>query len=444
MNETKSVAATTSTGSTSAQVPIMVPPPSSSAELLNQPKIIPLEKDLLEGTSNGKFESLVEQKGEKIEEMDTDIPLKIPRRRGSDEDSQEKVKLDLDNIEFKGKIDPETGRATVPTNIDLTQHSEVLSTNLARKRLAKFGAPVSGYYAPPSYTPSATVSKPETSTAPVPVPQTQGGALPPAIQKLLSGPQFGALKELVSGLSIQGSVQQQRKNPDPTSPVDELEVAMNLTGGMSQEQGKEHKSMYAEEERKWEQEFSKIRKGSDSKPSYSHDAPTTEKGETKQPWEINYSFTDRSSDGSGPWKPTLPGKSQAVLPGLLGGPDVEEKKADRSEGELSDSDDEDDDAPALPGLDLLKKTSVVQPSGNSGMPDMDEIRKLFISGKPIRHLVPGSGPEGADSSKLSIKPNWGGKGATGGVNDAFNEDQEGKGRNKQSPSKGRFSLSVKS
>ena len=164
VNETKSAAATTSTASTTAQVPTMVPPPSTN--FLNEPKIIPLEKDLLEGngvTGNGKLDTVVEQKSEKIEEMDTDIPLKIPRRRGSDGSNEGKVQLDLDNIEFKGKIDPETGKAT---DVDLTKHTEVLSTNLARKRLAKFGAPVSGYYAPPSYTPSATVSKPDTSTAP--------------------------------------------------------------------------------------------------------------------------------------------------------------------------------------------------------------------------------------------------------------------------------------
>ena len=453
MNETIAMAATTNTDTTNAPVPTMVPPPSAS--LLDQPKIIPLEKDLLEGNAakrDGNSGS-TGKKSEKIEQMDTSIPLKIPRRGGSDGGNEEKIELDLENIEFKGKIDPETGRATPPADEDLTKHTEDLSTNLARKRLAKFGAPVSGYYAPPSYTPSATVSKPETSTAPAPVPQSQAASLPPAIQKLLSGPQFGALKELVSGLNMQST--KGRKSSDPSSPIDELEAAMNLTGGMSQEQGKEHKSMYAEEERKWEQEFGKLGAGKEQnrKPGYSHDAPVQKADDTKKPWEINYSYTDQSPDGGKNWQPMYPTSegSLGMPAGLLGGPAklddsltaTDEKKAEKSEGELSESD-EDDDTPALPGLDLLKKTSVAQSSGNSGMPDMDEIRNLFMSGKPIRHLVPS---DGSDASKVSIKPNWGSKGNAGfqrGSIDVFGKDDspDSKG-NQPSMPKGNSSLGSK-
>ncbi len=70
----------------------------------------------------------------------------------------------------------------------------------------------------------------------------------------------------------------------------------------------------------------------------------------------------------------------------------------------------------LPGLDLLKKKDgPAQQSSISGMPDMEEIRKLFMSGKPIRHLVPPGGggsraepaPQPDDNvGKLSIKPKW--------------------------------------
>ena len=461
VNESKSVASTTSTESTSVQVPTMVPPPTS--HLLQQPKIIPLEKEVVDSSadrSNEKVET-VENTNENIEEMDTYIPLRIPRRRGSDGVNEEKIELDMENMEYQGKIGQETGRTTPPIDIDLTKHTEDLSTNLARKRLAKFGAPVSGYYAPPSYTPSTTVSKPDTSTAPAPVPQSRATSLPPAIQKLLSGPQFGALKELVSGLNIQSA--QRRKSSDPSSPVDELEAAMNLTGGMSHEQGKEHKSMYAEEERKWEQEFGKpptAGKPQDSKPSYSHDAPA-DKEDTKQPWEIKYSYNaDQSPDGTNTWQPTYPQDTSAHLPltpGLLGAPEdpaldrtqteMEEKKAEKSEGELSSDEDEDDDAPGLPGLDLLKKSSIAQSSGNSGMPDMDEIRKLFMSGKPIRHLVPPSGTDGADTSKLSIKPNWGGKSSTcfqrSSLDDVFKKDESpDKGKSKVSPAKGGSSIAL--
>ena len=62
--------------------------------------------------------------------------------------------------------------------------------------------------------------------------------LPPAIQKLLSGPQFGALKDLVSGLTTGASP---TSEASPQSPTDELEAALNIAGGMSQDLQTKHK-----------------------------------------------------------------------------------------------------------------------------------------------------------------------------------------------------------
>lgn len=62
--------------------------------------------------------------------------------------------------------------------------------------------------------------------------------LPPAIQKLLSGPQFGALKDLVSGLTTSGSP---AAEASPQSPTDELEAALNITGGLSLDLQNKHK-----------------------------------------------------------------------------------------------------------------------------------------------------------------------------------------------------------